>query len=93
MVTTLVSPQVPFDVPLLKDILPKLARLKFQDFDTQQEEGLQITDCMVANQSATSDAQVLRPMEWDDGISHASLKNMLFMPHFGHNIQLNTYMK
>ena len=33
-VTTLVSPRVPLGVTLLQDILPKLARLKFQDFDT-----------------------------------------------------------
>ena len=35
-VTTLVSPWIPNNVTLLKDILPDLARLKFQDFDTLQ---------------------------------------------------------
>ena len=34
-VTSLVAPRIPIGVPFLKDILPKLARLKFQDFDTR----------------------------------------------------------
>ena len=91
-VTTLVAPRIPIDAPLLKDILPELARLKFQEFDTRQQEGLQRTDCMVADQFTTSDAQVLRPMEWAEGLAHTGLTNMLFMPHFIHIIQVNTYV-
>ena len=34
--TTLVASQIPIDIPLLKDILPEFARLKFQDFDSWQ---------------------------------------------------------
>ena len=35
VVTTLVSSRIPSNVTLLKDILPELARLKFQDFDSR----------------------------------------------------------
>ena len=48
---------------------------------------------MVMEQSDTSDAQVLRPMEWVEGLSYPGLENMLFMPHFGHSIQVNAYVK
>ena len=48
---------------------------------------------MVVDQPATSDAQFLRPMDWDEGLSHAGLTNMLFMNHFVHRIEVNTYVK
>ena len=92
-VTTMIAPQIPIGMTLLHDILSELAILKFQDFNTQQEEGLQIKDCMSITQCATSDAQVLKPKKWSKGLATVGLTNMLFMPHFGHSIQVNTYMK
>ena len=32
-------------------------------------------------------------MDWAEGVTRAGLTNMLFMPHFGHSVQVNTYMK
>ena len=42
---------------------------------------------------SVSDAQVLRPMDWAEGLAHTGLINMMFIPHFGHSIKVNTYVK
>ena len=32
-------------------------------------------------------------MDWGEGLAHAGPTNMLFMPYFGHSVQVNTYVK
>ena len=54
---------------------------------------MQIKDCMSITQSTTSDAQVIKPKKWAEGLATIGLTNMLFMPHFGHNIQFNMSVK
>ena len=92
-VTTLVVPQIPDNVPLLMDIMPKLAKLKFEDFNTRQQEGLKRVDYLILDQPNPSQPQVLRPMQWAEGVVHIGLINLLFMPHFSHSLQASTYMK
>ena len=48
---------------------------------------------MVPSQHDLSGAQVLKPMEWAEGFYHVGLINLLFMPHFSHSLQVNTYVK
>ena len=36
---------------------------------------------------------MVNPKKWAKGLATAGLTNMMFMPHFGHSIQVNTYMK
>ena len=84
----MVAPWIPDNVPLLMDIMPNLATLKFKDFDTQMQYGSKRVDSMVL-----SGAQVLRSMEWAKGVSRVGLMNLLFMPHFGHSLQMVTYVK
>ena len=56
VVTTLVVPQIPDNIPLLMDIMRKLAKLKFEDFDTQLQEGLKRADCLIPDQPDPSQA-------------------------------------
>ena len=91
--TTLVAPQIPNNVPLLMEIMPKLDKLKFEDFDTQLQDELKRAECMVPNQFDPSGAQLLKLMELAEGFSHTSFINLLFMPHFSHSLQVSTYMK
>ena len=44
-------------------------------------------------QAAACAVKVIKPQEWAKGLAIAGLKNMLFMPHFGHTIQASTYVK
>ena len=69
--TILVVLRIPDNVPLLMDIMPKLATLKFEEFDTQMQDRLKRADCMVLSHPDPSGAQVLRPMEWAKGVSCA----------------------
>ena len=78
---------------LLHDVLPELAVLKFQGYDTRQQEGLQITDCIDITQAVACAVKVIKPKKWDKGLGTAVLTNMLFIPHFGHSMQVNTYIK
>ena len=36
---------------------------------------------------------MLRPLEWAEGVSLPGSMTLLFMPHFGHSLQVNTYVK
>ena len=84
--TFLVAPPIPEHMPLQMDIIPNVAKLKFEDFDTQQQEGLERTNCMVTFQTGQIGPEVLKPMKWVVGIRHVGLINLLFMLHFGHSI-------
>ena len=66
--TFLVAPPIPEHMPLQMDIIPNVAKLKFEDFDTQQHEGLERTNCMVMIQARMNELEVLKPMKWDTGV-------------------------
>ena len=84
--TFLVAPPIPEHMPLQMDIIPNVTKLKFEDFDTQQQEGLERTNYMVMFQTGQTGPEVLKPMKWVVGIRHVGLINLLFMLHFGHSI-------
>ena len=73
--------------------MPKLDKLKFEEFDTQLQNELKRANCMVPNQFDPSGAQLLKLMELAEGFSHTGFINLLFMPHFSHSLQVNTYVK
>ena len=73
--------------------MPKLAKLKYEDFDTRMQHGLQRVNCMSLSPHDPTRAQVLRLMDWAEGFGHLGLMNLLFMPHFGHILQFHTYVK
>ena len=75
------------------DIMPNLSKLKFKEFDTWMQHRLERVYYMVSSQPDPTEAQVPRPMEWVEGFIHAGLMNLLFMPHFGHILQVNNYVK
>ena len=75
------------------DIMPKLAKLAFKDYDTHLQLGLERKNCMVTVQAGSRDPEVLNPMKWDAGVDHAGMMNLLFMLHFGHSLHTNTYVK
>ena len=37
--------------------------------------------------------KVIKPQNWAEGVAAARLTNMLFIAHFVHSIQVNTYVK
>ena len=84
--TFLVAPPIPEHMPLQMDIIPNVTKLKFEDFDTQQQEGLERTNYMVTFQTRQTGPEVLKPMKWVSGIEHVGLINLLFMLHFGHSM-------
>ena len=84
--TFLVAPPIPEHMPLQMDIIPNVAKLKFEDFDTQQQEGLERTNYMVTFQTGQTGPEVLKPMKWVAGIRHVGLINLFFMMHFGHSM-------
>ena len=53
---------------MLMDIMPKLAKLKFKDFDSWQQEGLERENCMVTVKTGSTRPKVLKPMKWVDGV-------------------------
>ena len=48
---------------------------------------------MNITQATAFNAQVIELEKWAKGLAVARLTNMLFMPHFGHSLQVNTYVK
>ena len=48
---------------------------------------------MNITQAATCVVKVLKPQKWAEGLTIVGLTDMLFIPHFGHSIQVNTYVK
>ena len=46
----LISPQILNDVPLLGNLMPNIASLTFEDFNTLLHFGLEISNCMTNNQ-------------------------------------------
>ena len=66
------------------DIMTKLSKLSFKDFDSRKKKGLETTNCMVTVQTDQTAPEILKPMKWDASIDQAGLTNLLFMPHFGH---------
>ena len=91
--TFLVTPRISDRVPLVMDILPKITKLAFEDVYTHQQLGLERKNCMVTIQASPTRPKVLKPMKWATSIDQARLMNLLFMPHFGHSLQVNTYVK
>ena len=75
------------------DILSKIAKLSFEDVDTLKKVGLERRNYMVTVQDGPTKPQQLVPMEWASGVDQVGLLNLLFMPHFGHNMQVNMYVK
>ena len=54
----------PYGVPLLMDILPKLAKLQFEDVDTHKKVGLERKNYMVMLPAMPPEPQMVFPMQW-----------------------------
>ena len=75
------------------DIMSNIAKLKFKDCDTRKQVGLERKNYMVTVPAVLSEPQILVPMEWANGVDSVGLLNLLVMSHFGHNVQVTTYVK
>ena len=89
----LAAPWVPQNVPMPKSLMLKLVKLSFEDFDTRQQPRLKRYNYMIPDQIDLTRTQILRPMQWAEGVGHIGLLNLLFMPHFGHSLYINTYVR
>ena len=54
---------------------------------------MQITDCIDITQAVACAVKVIKPKKWARGLATTGLTNMLFIPHFSHSVQVNTYVK
>ena len=91
--TFLVSPWIPECIPLLMEIMSKLTKLGFKDVDTHLQLGLERKNYMVMIQTEPAGPKVLKLMKWAIGTNQVGLTNLLSMPHYGHGLQANTYVK
>ena len=80
------------DVPLIMNIIPKLAKIQFEDVDTKKQVGLERKNYMVTNPIVSPEPVIVVPMEWAWGGDDVGLLNLLLMSHFGWSTQVSIYV-
>ena len=78
----LVTHRIPNSMPLLKDIMLKIAMLQFEHYDTHKKVGLERRNYITMILVDPPTSQLLVSMEWDTSVSNIGLLDLLFMPHF-----------
>ena len=75
------------------NVLPKIAKLSFEDVHTHKKVGLERRNYMVMVQYGPTKPQQLVPMEWASAVNRMGLLNLLLTSYFSHILQTNMYVK
>ena len=88
----LIVPLVPKGVKVLKDIIPNLRKLSFDDHDMRIQTDLDHQNYIDTVYDTVKAPKRFVANEWTRGLEQCGILSMLYMPHFGYNTPINTYV-
>ena len=67
------------------NIILKLVKLQFEDYDTRQQPSLERKNYMVETTTRLPDLVLVVLMQWNQGVDNVGLLDLVLTSHFGHN--------
>ena len=80
-------------VRITQNIIPNLKKMTFVDHDLQKFPYLAMDKYLISIKDIEDGPTRLVLMEWERGLEKVGLLSLMYMPHFGHSMDVNACVK